>query len=480
MADKKTIEKTKLIQLLSSFSSLEWKRFGRFVQSPYHNTNQKVIDLYFYLKKAFPFDDLKPLEQDRVYKKIFGKVPFKPNNFQSLCSDLYGLAADFIIDVHLRKEKRKREKFLIDALSERNYELFKGASKQLIKEVEKKEYFLDEEDLLLLYQLNNGLWHHLENDQYTVHQEELHQTVQYAKHFYQTLSIQLDAEVRGLNNYVSNEKKISRQDTFQIPQYYKAAINLHEHKQTEHYFRLKAKILKNWGKIKQKHKVNLLVHLINFSLTNELIIKEFGYQEPFELYKIATEERLFIVNGKMRDIEFFNTCIMGINLGQSKWVRAFIADHQHYLSKELNDFLVPLVYAYDALFKENYEEIIDLLSKLNPINNLNYLGKIKRLLLRAYFEGILNGEEQYITPFNYEMASMKKMITRNKKLSDTKAKAINNFLDILVQLLRLALNKGLTLSAIQSFDVLLSQTKPLILKSWLQKKLLEIKNAAPL
>jgi len=74
LTDKKTIEKTKLIKLLSTFSSLEWKRFGRFVQSPYHNTNQTVIDLYTYLKKAFPFSVVKTLEQDRIYKKIYRKV----------------------------------------------------------------------------------------------------------------------------------------------------------------------------------------------------------------------------------------------------------------------------------------------------------------------------------------------------------------------------------------------------------------------
>ncbi|MEM6319533.1 MAG: hypothetical protein AAF960_17810, partial [Bacteroidota bacterium] len=60
---KKTIEKTKLIKLLSSFSSLEWKRFGRFIQSPYHNTNEQIVALYFYLKKAAPFDNPELLEQ---------------------------------------------------------------------------------------------------------------------------------------------------------------------------------------------------------------------------------------------------------------------------------------------------------------------------------------------------------------------------------------------------------------------------------
>ena len=142
MSSEKTIEKTKLIKLLSTFSVLEWTRFGRFVKSPYHNTNSQIISLYIILKKTFPFEKLKDLERERIYKKVYGKESFKLSKFQNLCSDLYELATDFMVDVHLKKEKRKKKKVIIDALSERNYELFRGASQQLIKEVETQDCLL--------------------------------------------------------------------------------------------------------------------------------------------------------------------------------------------------------------------------------------------------------------------------------------------------------------------------------------------------
>ena len=190
----KTIINSKLIKLLSSFSTLEWKRFGRFVQSPYHNTNSQLIKLYEVLKKAFPFDKLKTLEQERVYKKVYGAVPFKLTTFQNLCSDLYGLATDFIIDVHLQKQKQRKEKILIDALSNRNYELFKGASQQLIQAINTQTYFLGSEDYLFLFQLNLGLHNHIDFDKFSPNLPALEAAELNLNKFTESIQAQIEAE----------------------------------------------------------------------------------------------------------------------------------------------------------------------------------------------------------------------------------------------------------------------------------------------
>ena len=89
LTSKKTIENFKLIRVLKSFSALEWKRFGRFVQSPYHNTNQSLIKFYEVLKKRFPFEEVDDLEQERLFKKVYKKEKFNAAKFQNLCSNLY-------------------------------------------------------------------------------------------------------------------------------------------------------------------------------------------------------------------------------------------------------------------------------------------------------------------------------------------------------------------------------------------------------
>lgn len=478
MTSKKTIEKSKLIKLLTTFSALEWKRFGRFVQSPYHNTNQQLISLYAILKKTFPFEDSKALEQERIYKKIYGQEIFKLSKFQNLCSDLYELVSDFIIDVHLYKEKRKKKKLLIDALSERNYELFKGEAHKLSKEIEEQIYFPDEADFLLLYQLNHELWHHVEKDKFTPLQRELDKTWQYMDSFYELSQIQLKAEGFGRDNIINNEIDSTDANNKQLVLFFNAAAELHQFKNKDKYFSLKRQVLENWAQLKDKHQTNLLLHLINFSFTNELLVKEFGYTELFSLYQLGVKNQLFVINGKMRDTEFYNICMIGFNLKETDWTKSFIQSHQQYLPKKTRAFLVPLANAYNALFQNNYELVIDLLSKLNPINNLGYLNRIKRILIRAYFEGVMKGKEEYIRPLTYEIDSMKKMITRDKKLAVTKLQAAMNFLNLTKKLLHLHIYEPVTNAQFSAFEKQMNSTNPLILRNWLQEKLKEIANAA--
>ncbi len=478
MTSKKTIEKSKLIKLLSTFSSLEWKRFGRFVQSPYHNTNQQVIDLYTILKKAFPFEVLKELEQERIYKKVYGTETFKLSKFQNLCSDVYELASDFMIDVHLDKEKRKKKKLLIDALSERNYELFRGASQQLIKEVETQEYFLDSDDFLLLFQINNNLHHHLENDTFTNKHIELEQTLMYLDAFHEDLLTQINAEYFSNKNILNQKKEADNTNKNKLKNIFQGITDLHKNKRTELYFKLKEIILNEWDYLKTKHKVNLLVHLINFSFTNELIQKEFKHTEALTLYKIGIRDKLFIINGKMRDIEFINICIIGFKYESEDWSINFIETHKKYLPKEVSTFLIPLAYAYQAIFQKNYKQVINLLSGLKPSNNLIYLERIKKLLIRAYFEGMANGNEHYKTPLNYEIESFKKMMIRNNKISKLKVESNINFINMVKKLVHLYTDNSHNLKQIQSFELLLSVTNPLTLKSWLKEKTIEMKNAA--
>jgi len=478
LTGEKTILKTKLIKLLATFSTLEWKRFGRFVQSPYHNTNQRIIDLYTYLKKAFPFEDLKTLEQERIYKKIYRKVPFKLNTFQSLCSDLYGLAADFIIDVHLQQEKRKRDKVLIDALSKRNYELFKGNSQQLIKEVETQDYFLDSDDFLLLHQLNDKLFHHIEMDKFTIQKIELEKSWRYLNAFYTNTNVQFSAEHKGAQNFLNHNINAEYLTVIELTELFQEVINLHKAKESIVYFQLKKKVLANWHKLKTKHKTDLLIHLLNFSVTNELIQKENGYSEVFDLYKIGVREALFIINGKMRDIEFVNIGMIGFGLKEYQWTETFLQNHQQYISESLKDFLIPFLYAYKANAQQNYELVVELLSQVNPTNQLLYLAKIKSLLIRAYFEGLIIGEEAYENPLSHEIDSFKKMMTRNNKLSTLKKKSYLNFLSLMKKLVNLYTNKPINSEQLQSLEHLITNTTPLILKVWLHNKLITIKQAA--
>ena len=69
-------------------------------------------------------------------------------------------------------------------------------------------------------------------------------------------------------------------------------------------------------------------------------------------------------------------------------------------------------------------------------------------------------------------------MTRNDKLSQIKIESSINFLNLIKKLLDLYSMKPYDSKQIQSFELLINNTNPLVLKSWLQEKVVEIKNAA--
>ncbi len=474
---KKTIEKTKLIKLISTFSTIEWKRFGRFIHSPYHNTNPQITTLYRILKQAFPYEASKDLEQERIYKKVYGKELFKLSKFQNLCSDLFELATDFMVDVYLEKEKRRKKKLIIDMFSERNYELFKGANQQLIKEVEAQEYLLDSDDFLLMYQLNAQLHQHLENDTFNTHKKELKETWLNLNAFNENTKAQFLAENMGNQNMLQQKGLSENSNNSQLKNLFQKVSDLHQKKQTAFYFQVKEEIFKHWNQLKLKHKTDLMIHLLNFTFTSEFLQQESGHKESLVLYKKGVADKVFIINEKMRDVEFMNIGMIGFRLKEDEWTESFIQTHQQYLSETAKDFIVPLIYAYKANFQKKYDLVIELLAPLNPTNQLRYLPKIKSLLIRAYFDGYMNGRTDYKTSLHYEIDSFKKMMNRNKKLSTIKINAYLNFLNSIKELLNIYTNNNQDLEKMAVFEEQLRTTSPLILKQWLVEKITAIKNA---
>ena len=65
------MKKIKLFELISTFDKVEWKRFGKFLNSPYHNSGRDFDTLYRLLHKYFPELNEKKLNNEYVYSKLY-------------------------------------------------------------------------------------------------------------------------------------------------------------------------------------------------------------------------------------------------------------------------------------------------------------------------------------------------------------------------------------------------------------------------
>ncbi|MEO8666607.1 MAG: hypothetical protein ABI462_14030, partial [Ignavibacteria bacterium] len=88
--------KNNAIIILKTFSGEEVKLFEDFLNSPFHNKNTKVIQLFNLLKKFHPGYNDGKLSKENLFRELFGNVRFRGSYIGNLFSDLNILAEKFL------------------------------------------------------------------------------------------------------------------------------------------------------------------------------------------------------------------------------------------------------------------------------------------------------------------------------------------------------------------------------------------------
>ena len=90
------MHKNKAIQILKSFSPEEFKRFRKFIESPYFNTSKSAIQLFKYIEKYYPAFEDKALDIKSAVKKLNKISRATEGNIRNTLSDLYLLLRKFL------------------------------------------------------------------------------------------------------------------------------------------------------------------------------------------------------------------------------------------------------------------------------------------------------------------------------------------------------------------------------------------------
>lgn len=139
------MKKIKLFEYLCTFDKEEWKRFGKFLNSPYHNSGRDFNTLYRLLHKYFPELNEKKLNTEYVFSKLYPGDKFDKNRssltIRVLYSQLMNMAEKFMmIDRFLNSEacKNKRELIYTESLTDRGlYEKAIKVSSGLYEKLQK-------------------------------------------------------------------------------------------------------------------------------------------------------------------------------------------------------------------------------------------------------------------------------------------------------------------------------------------------------
>jgi hypothetical protein len=404
-----------IFELLQSFSDQELKKFKTFLDSPYFNSNKKVILLFNEIMKYFPLFNNSNLANENMFKIIYEVEGKNKSNIRLLYSELLHLAMDFIHIERYSKDKYTSIMMLLHELNDRKQNKLFNV---MMKRIENKTTeIIDADFFMYKYQIENQKYNNLKiNCKILKTKSPLeHVNISIESNKYLTLYFVTEIISDYVNLKIHSLKfNIAVEDTYTIKlikslnlEQIKSALNrdykytyiieiynnlykmFYEVDNHENFKNYKSMIDNCKGRLSNKEKQFHYANIINYLILMDLKHsekKEYS-QELFNVYKYFLSNKLYL-NDKtdyLPESLYRAILLLALRLNQIHWVKNYIDEFTPLVHpKEKNNLFV---YAY-SLYYFSINQFEKSLEYLNRVNYDYFIYKFdaKILLIKIYYE----------------------------------------------------------------------------------------------
>lgn len=460
------MERSKLLDLLSTFTNQEWRDFRDMVRSPYFNRNEDMVKLCDWLCKNIG----RPLERNAVFEAALPGVRYQEAQMNHIMSELLKLGEKFVGITYLEKNGFWSDYFSLQALSER------GLDKHY-------RYLFEKKQQALSVGSNLGSRHYWE--QYWLNNLESNRLSQQlaGKHniFVQQTSDTLDyfylAEKLRLACFMLTSERLLAVP-YQIRMAEEAADYISRHPLPEQAPAVKAYFLvfqllntpeahpafeqlrdalpALQSKLSHAETEEIYQYAINYCNLQIIQLKENYLSEAFNLYVQGIESGVMLKNGQLSPWHFKNMIKLALRLKKYDWTEQFIQSHARLLPADLREdaFHFNLAELYYYTGQNDKAQL-----HLNQVesSDISYNLGAKIMLAKIYFE------TDAFDPLESLLHAFVIFLRRNRSLSEDIRRTYLNFASLLQRLMQARPDQHAALRA------KIESTKLLAAKTWLLK-----------
>lgn len=448
------MHKSKSVQLISTFSDDEVRRFSDFLRSPYFNKNTRVAALFDELKKDHPYYESKSVSREKLYGKLYRGKAYNEQVMKNLNSELFSLLKEFMAHDMLDKDRFEKSLMLITNLTSRD------TPQVFEKETESSERYAREnrENIKNLYhhlnriedeRLTNSLLNNKQSEA-TIHilKAGEYLIMYFFKNLFRLLinhrinefSFNASSEVNlmdefvknlNINNILAYMEKHDIEHNIHIKLLYLALMcNLHV-KNSDTYRSFKDLLFSSNDKFTRAEYQNLL-HLLESIIAQKINsgMLEY-YTDLFETYEYELKHEMHKPNRQqpLTIMKYRNIYLTALKTGKFEWAEKFIHDYRDELQKKDRQSIVDLSMAQLNFEKKDFESTLKYLQKVKT-SQIFYKIDVKILSLMALYE--LSHFETALSAID----SFRKMLISNKTLTEQYSGKNRNFSAILGQIIK--------------------------------------------
>lgn len=448
------MEKSRVIDILKTFSKEEIKSFKDFVNSPFFNRNKSVIRLFDIVRKSSPGFNSAVIRKENIYKKIFPGKTYNDIVMRILISDLLKLAEEFLAYSRYIKTPIIEKKLLLEELKERNLDRLHNKHIKLAEEILERSGITNHFYFLELYNLeNHSIDFMISRDKQSLTASNVLKQGEYILFFsligilniaHELLTqedvLNISFEVNLVNEYL----KSFNLDEFMgylrksNHEYYSvAAIYYYMYKaykdceNDEYYFRLRNLVEDNLHRFDREEKFNLLIILESICVNKLGAGKSEFYKHLMYIYEFMIKEDLLSHTEKeyIQTNLFRNIFYTAVVLKQYQWAEKFIEKYSPRINPEQKDNLFCYSRAMLLFEKKLYGESLENISKVNQ-KFFPFKFDAKVLTLKIYFE--LEDFEPALSLID----SFAHFLSNNKSVHANDKERFGNFLKYLKLLIK--------------------------------------------
>lgn len=416
-----------LIKLLAKLDATEWKRFDKFLRSPYFNSSKSVIQLFELLKKYHPAFDVPKLDKEKVFLKIFPNQSYKEKKMWQLMSDLKGLAEQFLVVEKNNRQNNAYQMQLRAVFFEKDlFDWFEKKSEQLNTQLAKEADLINE---FYLHQINDDLYYNNHNSNNENNPPSLLAANEHLQYYFYLQQLRYACEWLSRNKRhtealppfvpaITYRAQYQNRPLYQL--YYDVFILFFKYKENLQDFEaIIHRFKQHLHLIPRKHQIAILLYLINFSSKQLQRSKEAYRPLNFELYKIGLEEQRLIYKGVLSKTTFMNIVSVASILKEFEWVDQFVKAYSAFLPKDNNADFLSFANASINIRKENYSLAISILNELSFNSDLLEIAK-RSLQIRACLGCIVQGDLSYYDLLINKALSFEKFLHRKTHITKYK------------------------------------------------------------
>ncbi|HRD82967.1 MAG TPA: hypothetical protein PLL53_19580 [Saprospiraceae bacterium] len=426
---------TKLYSILEHFDKYEQNRLRKYLQSPYFNRNQTLIDLFDLLVEDANSEKKKEIEKEDVWTLLRLKSLYDDVRFRKYYSDLLKLVEGFLAQQVYEADPVRQATDLLKAVGKKKMEKLYNSSVKTARHLSQNQPWRHAQHYLQQYQIEVNFYDIMAFETKRGARTNLEEIANNLDSFYLAEKLRIYASVLTQQTFVSQEYKVrlideimaylhahkDHEETPAVAVYFQVLRTVTDQDNLEHYYRLK-ELLDQYGLLFPKHEaMELYGSALNYCIRQINHGNQGFLEELFILYNQLIDKEIIFLNDEFSPWDFRNIVVIALRLGRYEWVEKFIHDFNHKIPELNRDNTVTYTLAQLYFYQKKYDKVIEQLRNVE-YDDVSYNLNSKTMLLMTYFE-----TDEY-EPLYSLFESFRTYLNRQKELSSDRKALYKNLI----------------------------------------------------